>query len=87
MCYIEFFVPTCYTSNYFSLCERSVPLPVAATRKGPILLYPGNSKAEIVYKQVGTPVVLAAEEELKVLITITGLISPFYGVLFETAKW
>ena len=57
---------------------RTVPLPSAARREGPILSHPPNSACEEVLRVVGTPVACAEEKEMTPLVCLTGHISPFF---------
>uniref|UniRef100_H3HDP2 non-specific serine/threonine protein kinase n=1 Tax=Phytophthora ramorum TaxID=164328 RepID=H3HDP2_PHYRM len=66
---------------------RSVPLPAAAKRAGPILAYPDNAFARDLFAQVGTPVMVAEEAEITKLTGITALISFFYATCDTTQKW
>ncbi|EGZ28879.1 hypothetical protein PHYSODRAFT_537479 [Phytophthora sojae] len=66
---------------------RSVPLPAAAKRAGPILAYPDNAFARELFAQVGTPVMVAEEAEITKLTGITALISFFYATCDTTQQW
>ncbi|CAI5741862.1 unnamed protein product [Hyaloperonospora brassicae] len=66
---------------------RSVPLPVAAKRTGPILAYPDNAFARDLFAQIGTPVMVAEEAEITKLTGITALISFFYATCDTTQQW
>ncbi len=60
---------------------RTVPLPAAARRSGPIIMFPAHSEVEQLLKSIGTPIVCAEEEKMKPMISITGHISSFYELL------
>ncbi|KAJ8555049.1 hypothetical protein ON010_g9434 [Phytophthora cinnamomi] len=66
---------------------RSVPLPAAAKRAGPILAFPDNAFARELFAQVGTPVMVAEEAEITKLTGITALISFFYATCDTTQQW
>uniref|UniRef100_M4BH67 Pyrroline-5-carboxylate reductase catalytic N-terminal domain-containing protein n=1 Tax=Hyaloperonospora arabidopsidis (strain Emoy2) TaxID=559515 RepID=M4BH67_HYAAE len=66
---------------------RSVPLPVAAKRAGPILAYPDNAFARDLFDQIGTPVMVVDEAEITKLTGITALISFFYATCDTTQQW
>ncbi|EEY66336.1 uncharacterized protein PITG_03900 [Phytophthora infestans T30-4] len=66
---------------------RSVPLPAAAKRAGPILAYPDNAFARDLFAQIGTPVMVTEEAEITKLTGITALISFFYATCDTTQKW
>ena len=70
-----------------SRLTKTVPLPGAARRSGPILSYPSAAYAEAVLSVVGTPVPCASETDMKPLITIAGHISPFYELMNVTQQW
>lgn len=57
---------------------RTVPLPSAAKRSGPILMHPPNTKAENILNNVGTCVSCKNEAEMKPMICQTGHISSFF---------
>ena len=76
-------IPQIYTSNSeispdssSDVCSgkvvRTVPLPSAAKRSGPILMYPPNPIIQGILSPVGTPIVCQTEAEMKPLISITG---------------
>ncbi|RYH29002.1 hypothetical protein EON65_10065 [archaeon] len=60
---------------------RTVPLPSAARRSGPILIYPPNADAEQLLCAIGTPVVCITEAQMKPMIAVTGHISSFFELL------
>lgn len=60
---------------------RTVPLPSAAYRTGPVLMYPPNDEAAAVLSIVSTPAVCTAEDQMKPMISITGHISAFFELM------
>eukprot|EP01039_Chlorochromonas_danica_P006003 gene6003-6612_t len=60
---------------------RTVPLPSAARRSGPILCYPANPLAESLLSYLGNPVSCATEQEMQPMISITGHISSFFELM------
>lgn len=60
---------------------RTVPLPSAARRSGPILQYPSHEEAEAVLRVIGTPVICASEEQMLPMIAVTGHISSLYELM------
>jgi pyrroline-5-carboxylate reductase len=60
---------------------RIVPLPSAARRSGPIVMFPPNPVAENLLKHIGTPVACATEVQMKPMISITGHISSFFELM------
>eukprot|EP00296_Roombia_truncata_P008201 JP446678.1.p1 GENE.JP446678.1~~JP446678.1.p1 ORF type:complete len:263 (+),score=78.17 JP446678.1:35-823(+) len=65
----------------------SVPLPPASKRLGPVLVFPANQWALDIYKHIGTPVAVKEEAQMKALIPVTGLISPFYAIENAAHEW
>jgi pyrroline-5-carboxylate reductase len=57
---------------------RTVPLPSAAKRSGPILMYPPHPRAKELLSFVGTCCECRMEDEMKPMISLTGHISAFY---------
>lgn len=66
---------------------RAVPLPTAARRLGPIILYPSDTEVMRVLSRVGTPVPAANEGDLHVLCALTALIAPYFALLEEVCGW
>lgn len=60
---------------------KTVPLPSAATRSGPVLVYPPNTYLESVLSIVSAPAVCLQESQMKPMIAITGHISSFYELM------
>lgn len=71
---------------------RTVPLPGAAKRSGPILAYPENAFVKDLLTQIGTPVMVAEESEITTLVSEPGaqslaleradLLQWSYGLIF-----
>ena len=66
---------------------RIIPLPFAARRSGPIIIYGKDPLCIELLSLIGTPVLAESEKELDVLGPITGLMVPYYGLIAEYAKW
>ena len=60
---------------------RTVPLPSAANRTGPVLVYPPSPQHEAILSVVSTPVVCHAESNMKPMIAVTGHISSFFELM------
>jgi hypothetical protein len=60
---------------------RTVPLPSAANRSGPVLVHPPNTRLEEILRVVSTPVVCVQEVEMKPMISLTGHISSFFELM------
>lgn len=66
---------------------KTVPLPAAARRSGPILSYPPNEYIEETLRVVGKPIVCSKEEDMKPMISLTGHISSFFELMRVTQDW
>lgn len=66
---------------------RTVPLPSAAVRQGPILQYPINKEAHDILSKVGNPVATSTEEEVTKISCLTAFISFFYATCGEFHSW
>lgn len=60
---------------------RTVPLPSAANRTGPVLVHPSNPTLEAILSIVSTPVVCAEESHMKPMVAVTGHISSFFELV------
>lgn len=60
---------------------RTVPLPSAARRSGPILLYPPHPMAEALLRYLGTPTACETEAQMKPMVALTGHISSFFELM------
>jgi len=63
---------------------RTVPLPSAARREGPIVMHPQSPLFESLLSIVGTPVPCSTEAEMKPLVCLTGHISSFFELMRTT---
>ncbi|MBQ9882711.1 MAG: NAD(P)-binding domain-containing protein [Synergistes sp.] len=66
---------------------RIIPLPFAALRSGPVLIYGKDPECIELLSLIGTPVIAEDEKELNVLGPITGLMVPYYALVAEYVKW
>ena len=66
---------------------RALPLPSAARRVGPIVVYPGAPWAMDLFAPIGTVLAAQSERELNVLWALTALIAPYYTLIAEGAGW
>jgi pyrroline-5-carboxylate reductase len=60
---------------------RTVPLPSAANRSGPVLVHPPNATIEAILSIVSTPAVCTLESHMKPMIAVTGHISSFFELM------
>lgn len=66
---------------------RTVPLPSAARRSGPILQYPVHEDISRILALVGTPVPCDDESLMKPMVSITGHISSFFELMRTTQEF
>lgn len=66
---------------------RAVPLPFAAERMGPVVLYGDDAVSARLLSMVGEVVKVETERELEILAAVTGLMAPYYALLGEFIKW
>jgi pyrroline-5-carboxylate reductase len=66
---------------------RTVPMPFASLRVGPLLFYGEDPLLERTLECIGTVFKVDTEEELAILASVTGLMVPYYGLVAELAKW
>lgn len=66
---------------------RTVPLPSAARRSGPILQYPLHKDISRILALVGTPVPCEDEALMKPMVSITGHISSFFELMRTTQEF
>ena len=66
---------------------RSVPLPFAAGRYGPVALYGNDPELKDLLGLIGFVVETQTEKELEILAVITGMMVSFHALTGETVKW
>lgn len=66
---------------------RAVPLPFAAKRMGPVVLFGDDKLCEALLALLGTVVKVKTERDLEVLAAVTGLMVPYYGLVNEVTEW
>ncbi len=66
---------------------RAVPLPFAARRIGPVVLYGGDALCEELLSLLGAVVKVDTERDLEILAAITGMMVSYYGVVGEMVGW
>lgn len=66
---------------------RAVPLPFAARRIGPIVLF-GDDKVSLeLLSLLGDVVKVKTEKDLEVLAAVTGMMVSYYGLVGEMVRW
>jgi pyrroline-5-carboxylate reductase len=66
---------------------RCVPLPFAARRMGPVVLYGEDAKCESLLALLGSVVKVGTEKDLEILAAITGMMVSYYALVGETVRW
>jgi len=66
---------------------RAVPTPTVLQHTGPILMLDPTDEVLQLFSWLGEPVIVNNEQQLHVLWTLTGLITPFYDLLQELTNW
>jgi pyrroline-5-carboxylate reductase len=66
---------------------RLLPLPTAARRQGPVVLYPAERWAQELLAPLGELIHPEAEAELEALWSATALIAPQFELLLTVADW
>ena len=66
---------------------RSVPLPFAAKRIGPVVLYGDDQLSRDVLSLLGSVVKVKTEKDLEVLAAVTGIMVSYYGLVGEIIGW
>ncbi len=66
---------------------RATPTPTVIQHTGPILLFHSNDTITQLFRHLGQPLEVTDEQQLHVLWTLTGLITPFYDLLHELSSW
>lgn len=66
---------------------RAVPLPFAARRVGPMILFGDDAECEKLFTFFGTLIKVPTEKDLEVLAVHTALMVPYYAVVYEVIKW
>lgn len=66
---------------------RATPTPTVMEHTGPILLFHSNDTVTQLFRYLGQPLHVTDEQQLHVLWTLTGLITPFYDLLHELSSW
>ncbi|MEG1911260.1 MAG: NAD(P)-binding domain-containing protein [Cloacibacillus sp.] len=66
---------------------RAVPLPFAARKIGPVVLFGDDELSREVLALLGTIVKVKSEKDLEVLAAVTGVMVPYYGLVGEIVRW
>ena len=66
---------------------RAIPLPTVVHHRCPIPILNANDMVTTLFDAIGQPLRVDDEQQLHILWTLTGLISPFYDLLREWSGW
>ncbi|ANZ44384.1 NAD(P)-binding domain-containing protein [Cloacibacillus porcorum] len=66
---------------------RAVPLPFAARRIGPVVLFGDDKVSYDLLSLLGAVVKVNTEKDLEVLAAVTGIMVPYYGLVGEVVRW
>jgi pyrroline-5-carboxylate reductase len=66
---------------------KVLPLPYVARHLGLVPFFPADARVAEALRPLGEPMPLRSERELHLLWAVTGLISPFYGLLETIQEW
>jgi pyrroline-5-carboxylate reductase len=66
---------------------RAVPLPFAAKRMGPMVLFGDDDDCEKLFTFFGKLIKVPSEKDLEILAVHTALMLPYYAVINEVIKW
>ncbi|KAJ1488356.1 hypothetical protein T484DRAFT_1783717 [Baffinella frigidus] len=66
---------------------RAVPMPPFARRVGAIPMHPPDEAVAALFSRAGTTVEVATEDEVITLMSVTGMMAPFYASLSAAQKW
>jgi pyrroline-5-carboxylate reductase len=67
--------------------SRVIPLPAAARRTGPLILYPPSVEIGALLDGVGELVRLEDEAQVDALLAVTGLMGSYFGLLGAVSGW
>jgi pyrroline-5-carboxylate reductase len=66
---------------------RAVPLPAAAYRQSPTVIYPSTPSVKALFDQLGTAIELEKEEEFEIFTSATSIMSSYFGFAATTTSW
>jgi len=68
-------------------CLRMVPLPFASMHTGPIAYFPKDAEIDEMFAPLGKTIAMGREAELSVISGLTGIMSAYYMLIHETARF
>ena len=66
---------------------RAIPLPPISLKKGPVPIYPPNTKVKFFFNQIGTTVEIRNEKTSINFWSTSGMMAPFYELLRVMTEW
>lgn len=67
--------------------SRAIPLPPVINHNCPLPVFNATDEVIKLFSYIGQPLQVADEDQLHVIWTLTGLITPFYDLLGELSDW
>ena len=74
-------------TNKKATVVRAIPLPPISIMKGPVPLYPKNSKISKFFNNIGDSININNETSSLKFWATSSLMAPYYELLFEVSKW
>ena len=74
-------------TNKKATVVRAIPLPPISIMKGPVPLYPKNSKISKFFNNIGDSININNETSSHKFWATSSLMAPYYELLFEVSKW
>ena len=74
-------------TNRKATIVRAIPLPPISIMKGPVPLFPKNSKISKFFNNIGDSININNETSSLKFWAISSLMAPYYELLFEVSKW
>ena len=74
-------------TNRKATIVRAIPLPPISIMKGPVPLFPKNSKISKFFNNIGDSININNETSSLKFWATSSLMAPYYELLFEVSKW
>jgi pyrroline-5-carboxylate reductase len=66
---------------------RAVPLPSAARRESPTVIYPSDEEAMSLFSSIGAPFAVDTEEEFDALCAVSATVASYFAFVDVIASW
>lgn len=66
---------------------RAIPLPLAAERRGPTVIYPPDPIAAEMCDRLGTTIVATSPEQFSAFSAATATMAPYFAFVGEITSW